>query len=195
MAQGRVTKRAVDALQCRAGKDRIFLWDDALAGFGVAAFPTGRKVYVAQYRKDGRSRRITIGEHGRFFGRCGLRPGTRFRRAFAGADRPDAPSASLRSFFIGLDDLAVLRGMARSGADVGEAVFLEERYHITLVKIDAECLSDDALEVYASPAHDAVRSRSGPASTIWRMWPTAPPTGAISDHPSNCRRGLPGQRR
>ena len=65
MAQGRVTKRAVDALECRAGKDRIFLWDDALAGFGVAAFPTGRKVYVAQYRKDGRSRRITIGEHGR----------------------------------------------------------------------------------------------------------------------------------
>lgn len=65
MAQGRVTKRAVDALQCRAGKDRAFLWDDALAGFGVAAFPTGRKVYVAQYRKDGRSRRITIGEHGR----------------------------------------------------------------------------------------------------------------------------------
>ncbi|MGJ0454164.1 MAG: tyrosine-type recombinase/integrase [Methylocystis sp.] len=65
MAQGRVTKRAVDALECRAGKDRIFLWDDALAGFGVAAFPTGRKVYVAQYRKDGRSRRVTIGEHGR----------------------------------------------------------------------------------------------------------------------------------
>lgn len=65
MAQGRVTKRAVDALQCRAGKDRAILWDDALAGFGVAAFPTGRKVYVAQYRKDGRSRRLTIGEHGR----------------------------------------------------------------------------------------------------------------------------------
>jgi len=39
---------------------------------------------------------------------------------------------------------------------VGEAEFLEERSHITLVKIDAECLSDDALEVYASPAHDAV---------------------------------------
>lgn len=65
MAQGHLTKRAVDALRCDAGKDRAFLWDDALAGFGVAAFPTGRKVYVAQYRKAGRSRRITIGEHGR----------------------------------------------------------------------------------------------------------------------------------
>ncbi len=65
MAQGRITKRAVDALQCPAGKDRGFLWDDALAGFGVATFPTGRKVYVAQYRQNGRSRRVAIGEHGR----------------------------------------------------------------------------------------------------------------------------------
>jgi integrase len=65
MANGRITKRAVDALECPAGKDRAFLWDDALSGFGVAAFPTGRKVYVAQFRKDGRSRRVSIGDHGR----------------------------------------------------------------------------------------------------------------------------------
>lgn len=65
MPRGRITKRSVDALQCPAGRDRDFLWDDALAGFGVAAFPTGRKVYVAQYRQNGRSRRANIGEHGR----------------------------------------------------------------------------------------------------------------------------------
>ncbi|MBI1867076.1 MAG: site-specific integrase [Methylocystis sp.] len=65
MPRGRITKRAVDALKCPTGRDRDFLWDDALAGFGVAAFPTGRKVYVAQFRKDGRSRRVAIGEHGR----------------------------------------------------------------------------------------------------------------------------------
>lgn len=65
MPRGRITKRAVDGLKCPAGRDRDFLWDDALAGFGLAAFPTGRKVYVAQYRKDGRSRRVAIGEHGR----------------------------------------------------------------------------------------------------------------------------------
>ena len=65
MPKGRITKRAVDALQCPAGSDRDFLWDDALAGFGVAVFPSGKKVYVAQYRKDGRSRRVTIGDHGR----------------------------------------------------------------------------------------------------------------------------------
>ena len=65
MAQGRITKRAIDALECPTGKDRVFLWDDALAGFGVGAFPTGKKVYVAQYRQNGRSRRVAIGDHGR----------------------------------------------------------------------------------------------------------------------------------
>jgi Arm DNA-binding domain len=65
MATGRISKRAVDALRYKAGRDRQFLWDDALAGFGVAAFPSGKKVYVVQFRKDGRSRRIAIGEHGR----------------------------------------------------------------------------------------------------------------------------------
>jgi integrase len=65
MATGRISKRAVDALRCPAIKDRTFLWDNSLAGFGVTAFPSGTKVYVAQFRKDGRSRRIAIGEHGR----------------------------------------------------------------------------------------------------------------------------------
>jgi integrase len=65
MSKGRITKRSVDALICPPGKDREFLWDEALAGFGVGAFPSGKKVYVAQYRQNGRSRRATIGEHGR----------------------------------------------------------------------------------------------------------------------------------
>lgn len=65
MASKRITKRAVDALKCPPGRDRVFLWDDDLAGFGVAALPSGKKVYVAQYRQHGRSRRVKIGDHGR----------------------------------------------------------------------------------------------------------------------------------
>jgi integrase len=65
MPKGRITKRNVDALACPSGKDREFLWDDALAGFGVAVFPVGKKTYVVQFRKDGRSRRVAIGDHGR----------------------------------------------------------------------------------------------------------------------------------
>ena len=65
MASKRITKRAVDALRCPPGRDRVFLWDDDLSGFGVAVLPSGKKVYVAQYRQARRSRRIKLGEHGR----------------------------------------------------------------------------------------------------------------------------------
>ena len=60
---------SVDALTCAAAKDREILWDgghrEAVRGFGVVAFRNGGKCYIAQYRKDGRSRRTRIGEHGR----------------------------------------------------------------------------------------------------------------------------------
>jgi integrase len=69
MATGPITKTSVDTLTCPPSKDREILWDgghrEAVRGFGVAAFRNGGKCYIAQYRKDGRSRRTRIGEHGR----------------------------------------------------------------------------------------------------------------------------------
>jgi integrase len=65
MGNAKITKRTVDALQCSPGKDRTFVWDTDIRGFGVGAFKSGTKVYVVQYRKDGRSRRLALGEHGR----------------------------------------------------------------------------------------------------------------------------------
>ena len=75
MADKRITKRAVDALTCPPGRDRVFLWDCDLSGFGVAAMPCrkapdgkkieGTKTYVVQFRQQGRSRRMKLGEHGR----------------------------------------------------------------------------------------------------------------------------------
>ena len=38
MVTKRITKRSVDALKCKTDKDRSFLWDDALAGFGVRPY-------------------------------------------------------------------------------------------------------------------------------------------------------------
>src|SRR6185312_6044110 len=74
MAKGTISKRSVDALRCKKGQDRVFLWDDGLEGFGVAAFPDrkkasgkeipGKKVFVVQFRQNGRSRRMTIGKYG-----------------------------------------------------------------------------------------------------------------------------------
>ena len=40
--------------------------------------------------------------------------------------------------------------------DVGEAKLLEEFSDITWMKVDAEPLGDDTLEVEPTPAHDAV---------------------------------------
>ena len=70
MATGKLTKRTVDA-QRPDDKD-TYLWDsghpDALSGFGLKVTPSGRKVYLIQYRlggRKGRTRRVTIGTHGK----------------------------------------------------------------------------------------------------------------------------------
>jgi integrase len=45
----------------------IFLWDVRVPGFGVRIYPTGKRMYVFQYRTKGRQqRRIAIGLHGPF---------------------------------------------------------------------------------------------------------------------------------
>lgn len=65
MARTKISKTLVELLTCPAGEDRVFLWDGYLSGFGVMALPSGNKSYVAQYRQNGKSHRVTIGKHGR----------------------------------------------------------------------------------------------------------------------------------
>lgn len=66
MAVRHLTKRVVDALKPAASD--LFTWDDEVRGFGLKITPTGRRVYVAQYRPAGGRRsttkRVTLGEHG-----------------------------------------------------------------------------------------------------------------------------------
>jgi integrase len=65
MAKGRITKRTVDAAKAR--KADGYVWDQELPGFGLKVTPAGRKVYLVQYRlggRKGRTRRVTIGQHG-----------------------------------------------------------------------------------------------------------------------------------
>jgi integrase len=65
MAKVRLSKRTIDALAWEPdGPAQQFAWDDGLSGFGAYVLETGRKVFVAQFRTGGKSRRITIGRYG-----------------------------------------------------------------------------------------------------------------------------------
>ena len=55
----KLTKRLVEALPVRDME--FFLWDEDLPGFGVRVMPSGRRVYVVQYRAGRRPRRISLG--------------------------------------------------------------------------------------------------------------------------------------
>ncbi len=58
----RITKQAINSL--KPGARVQFMWDTDLPGFGVRMTPNGVRSYVLQYRRAGRSRRLTIGQHG-----------------------------------------------------------------------------------------------------------------------------------
>lgn len=58
----KITKRSVEAALPKAGD--YFLWDGDLHGFGCRIYPGGKRIYLVQYRKAGRSRRVKIGPHG-----------------------------------------------------------------------------------------------------------------------------------
>ncbi|OUS03884.1 integrase [Rhodobacterales bacterium 52_120_T64] len=59
----KLTKRTVEALKIE-DKD-YFVWDNQIAGFGLRVMPSGAKTYQAQYRKGGRTRRVSLGRHGK----------------------------------------------------------------------------------------------------------------------------------
>jgi integrase len=61
----KLTKRFIDSLTPDP-KRETWQWDDELPGFGIRVMPSGRKSYLIQYRAEGRTRRYTIGPHGRW---------------------------------------------------------------------------------------------------------------------------------
>jgi integrase len=61
----KLSKRQIDT--AIATERDSYLWDGDLKGFGLKVTPTGKKVFIVQYRvggRQGRTRRITIGTYG-----------------------------------------------------------------------------------------------------------------------------------
>ena len=59
----RFTKPLVAAMFCPVGKSETFFWDTTLPGFGLRAYASGRRLWIAQYRDSaGRTRRASLGD-------------------------------------------------------------------------------------------------------------------------------------
>lgn len=62
MAKEKLTKRFVEKLEIKE-KDYI-VFDGELPGFGVRIMPSGKRFFLIQYRRHGRTRRVMIGQFG-----------------------------------------------------------------------------------------------------------------------------------
>ena len=58
----KITKRSVEALKTTS-KDYI-AFDTDLPGFGIRVMPSGKRFFLVQYRRHGRTRRVMIGQFG-----------------------------------------------------------------------------------------------------------------------------------
>lgn len=58
----KLTKKVVDALPFSTSGQRL-VWDDELTGFGLR-ISRSKKTYIVQGRVNGRSRRVSLGDHG-----------------------------------------------------------------------------------------------------------------------------------
>ena len=85
-----------------------------------------------------------------------LRSRIRCSRLIIGALEKSLADGAGHTFFKRLDDPFVLRRVTGPRADVREAELLEKLSDIARMKLDAEPLGDDALEIDPPPAHDAI---------------------------------------
>ena len=64
MAERALTKLIVEKIAPETGRD-LFVWDSKVPGFGLRVYPSGKRMYVFQYRsRGGKQRRVKIGLHG-----------------------------------------------------------------------------------------------------------------------------------
>lgn len=62
MGSVRLTKRSVESIG--PGSRDVLVWDSEIPGFGIKITPKNARVYVLQYSRRDKTRRVTIGRHG-----------------------------------------------------------------------------------------------------------------------------------
>ncbi len=84
-----LTKSKIDSLL--PGAKDVFVWDTTIPGYGVKVTPSGRKVFILQYRVSGRAsnkRRYTIGPYGAITPDQAKKEAVRLRGLIAGGIDP-----------------------------------------------------------------------------------------------------------
>src|ERR1700731_565315 len=84
MVRLKLTKRTVESLKVRE-KDHIS-FDAELPGFGVRVMPSGKRFFLVQYRRHGRTRRVMIGQFGIVTAELARREATAKLGSVRGAD-------------------------------------------------------------------------------------------------------------
>lgn len=61
--KARITKRLVDGVKC-PGAEKFKVYDDTLTGFGLTAYPSGKKSFFIEYGPKGARHRMFLGQYG-----------------------------------------------------------------------------------------------------------------------------------
>ena len=94
----KLTKRSVEALGVRA--TNYIAFDAELPGFGVRVMPSGKRFFLVQYRRHGRTRRVMLGQFGPLTAEVARRRAlTLLAQARSGGLDPAAERDALRQSF------------------------------------------------------------------------------------------------
>jgi hypothetical protein len=149
----RFTRANVPRLVCPAGKEEVFFWDAAVPGFGVRAYASGRRQWIAQYRDaNGRTRRPPFGDL-RTVGLDEAREAARKRlsRVELGAD-PQAERRAAREA-VRVSTLVEVY-LADAGRRLKPRSFMETKRH---------------LRTHARPLHESAVTLVGRADVV-KLW-------------------------
>lgn len=143
MAKDKLTKRFVEGLDKRE-KDYI-IFDTELPGFGIRVMPSGKRFFLIQYRRHGRTRRVMIGQFGPVTAEIARKEATRMLGDVRGND----------------GDPAAVRDRERQSATVTELGdrFLKEHVAVRC-KPSTQAEYKRCVELFINPFFGKQRARS-----------------------------------